>query len=106
MVEVMVDAPGFWTPRIVMHMCLQTRGTKRKRSRVSYPRTLTSIGEERDAKGEVGGGGGGAENVRSLHHDGHSARLDSLLNGDRNLLGQPLLDLKSTRKRLCYPGEL
>jgi hypothetical protein len=43
---------------------------------------------------------------RSLHNDGNTSRLDGLLDGDGDLLGEPLLDLEPTREGLGYSGEL
>jgi hypothetical protein len=79
MVDVIVVAPGFWTPRIDMHMCLfadkKHRSVERPRERFPSPRR------------------GGRRHARGLHDDGDAPGLDRLLDCDRYLLRQALLDL-------------
>lgn len=70
MQDVIVAAPGFWTPLIVMHKCLLHLGHQRNQ-------TAT------DSR----------QNSRCLHDDGHTTRLDSLFHRNGNLFGEPFLDL-------------
>ena len=87
---VIVVAPGFCTPRMAMHMCLRSEET---RKRVSLCESLLMT---RSSSGHS----------RSLHDDGNPSRLDGLLDRERDLLRQSLLDLQSSRESLCDSGEL
>jgi hypothetical protein len=44
--------------------------------------------------------------VFAFYNDGHALGLDRLVEGQRYLLGQPLLNLKSSRERFSYAGQL
>lgn len=81
MQEVVVMAPGFCTPRIVIHKCLE-RGTGRKIKR-----------------------GQRSKNIRGLHYDSNTTRFDSLLHSDGNLFCETFLHLQATTESFSYAGE-
>lgn len=66
-------APGFCTPRMVMHMCL-------------------GVCEQ----GYMGGGG----YERSIHDNGDTLGFDGFLNAESDLLGETLLDLQTATEGL------
>lgn len=80
--EVTVDEPGFCTPRMVMQRCLLG--------------SLLVVCEART----------GGRDPRSLHDHSDTARLDRFLDGDGDLLREPLLHLQTSAERLCYPCKL
>ena len=112
MQDVTVIAPGFWTPRMVMHMCLGERraATTRIVSRQRATRSGSAIGGGGVPRARDRGGGGsgnrGAGNSRRFHYDGDATGVDGLLYGERDLLREPLLDLQPATKRLRDPREL
>lgn len=85
-VLVTVVAPGFWTPRIDMHMWLL----------ISF-NSCACVMPERDQRSKY---------LLSLHNNRDAPRPDRLLHGQRDLLRQALLDLQPPRERLCDPREL
>ncbi len=83
--DVTVTAPGFCTPRMVMHMCLCKFKT-RQRLHIALDRT-------------------NGVNVRRFHYDRDAAGLDRLFYGEGDLLCQSLLHLQPAAERLGNPGE-
>lgn len=74
-------APGFWTPRMVMHRWLD-----------NWDQTDIGLGIRR--------------NTRGFHHNGDTARFDGLLYGNSNLFGEALLDLQTATESLRYASKL
>ena len=67
-----------------------------------------SVGQRGGSRGGKSGNRERARrtNSRRFHYDRDAAGVDGLLDGERNLLREPLLDLQPATKRLGDPGEL
>ena len=93
--DVTVTAPGFCTPRMVMHMCLND-ATSREQSVVERTRGVASGGIL----------GKAWRHSRRFHYHRDPTGMYCLLDGERDLLRQSLLDLQPATEGLGYAREL